>query len=107
MARTKPEREVQRDIIKYIKLQGWYVIKVIKGNENGIHDLLACIDGKFVSIEVKAEQFAKDPFKQASEWQKRHLKAVNAAGGISMVVATLEQFKTALTQDLSSYDFLD
>ena len=103
----KAERVVQREIIKDIKANGGYVIKVIKGNENGIHDLLACIDGLFVSIEVKAEKFATDPFKEASEWQKRHYKLVRAAGGISMVVATLEQFKESLACFKPDNDFLD
>lgn len=96
MARIKAEREVQTEIIKYAKDNGWYVIKVIKGNSDGIHDLVLCINGYFVSCEVKAEKFIKDPFKQASEWQKRHWKLVRQSGGISMVVASLEQFKSHL-----------
>lgn len=96
MALTKAEKVIQTEIMKDIKAHGWYVIKVIKANENGVHDLLACIDGYFVSIEVKAEKFASDPLKQASEWQKRHLKLVKDANGISMVVATLEQFRIAV-----------
>ena len=38
----------------HIKKNGRYVVKVIMGNETGIPDLLACIGGKFVAIEVKA-----------------------------------------------------
>lgn len=107
MARTKPEREVQTEIIKYIKANGGYVIKVIKGNSDGIHDLIACIDGYFVSIEVKAEQYIKDPFKQASPWQKKHYLMVREAKGISMVVASLEQFKATLDPYPFYWDFLD
>tara|TARA_R110000772_G_scaffold5454_8_gene19546 strand:+ start:7919 stop:8233 length:315 start_codon:yes stop_codon:yes gene_type:complete len=88
----KAEKVVQSEIMKYIKSMGWYCIKVIKGNENGIHDLIACIDGKFVSIEVKAERYHNNPANQMSEWQKRHMKLVRNANGISMCVATLEQF---------------
>lgn len=92
----KAERAVQTEIIKYIKRNGGYVIKVIKGNENGILDLIACIDGYFIGIEVKAEKFEADPLKQASEWQKRHVRLIKDAGGISMVVASLEQFKARM-----------
>jgi len=96
MAKSKAEKVVQKEIMNDIKAHGWYVIKVIKANENGVHDLLACINGLFVSIEVKAECFAADPFKEASAWQKRHYKLVKEAKGISMVVATLEQFRTVV-----------
>lgn len=92
----KPEKIVQTEIMKYIKANGGYVIKVIKGNENGIHDLIACIDGYFISIEVKAEKYEADPLAQASAWQKKHLQMVKDAKGISMVVATLNQFKARM-----------
>lgn len=88
----KAEKVVQKDIIDYIKAQGGYVIKVIKGNESGIPDLLACINGGFIGIEVKAERYAKDPLKEASEWQKRHIRLIAQANGTSMCVATLDQF---------------
>ena len=65
----------------------------MKGNENGISDLLMCIDGLFVSCEVKAEKYVKDPWKEASPWQKLQLKRVQDAGGHVCVVASLEQFK--------------
>ncbi len=94
----KPEKVVQKEIQKYVKENGGYVIKVIKGNESGIHDLIICLDGLFVSCEVKAEQFEADPFKAASEWQKRHYTLVRNAKGIAMIVASLEQFKEALSQ---------
>ena len=86
----KSESKVQSEIMKYIKSFGWYVIKVVRANESGVNDLLACVNGRFVSIEVKAEKFHKDPVKQASEWQKRHMRLVREANGISMCVASLE-----------------
>ena len=94
----KPESKVQSEIMKYIRANGWYCIKVIKGNENGISDLLACINGLFISIEVKAEKYEKDPWKQASAWQKLQITRVEEAGGIGMVVSSLGQFKEALSE---------
>ena len=93
-----PEKEVQRQIMAHIKKNGGYVVKVIMGNETGIPDLLACIGGKFVAIEVKGGQYINDPFKQASAWQKRHYRLVRESGGLSMVVASLEQFKDTLSE---------
>ena len=92
----KPEKQVQSDIIKYVRSYGHYCIKVMKANENGVSDLIMCINGGFVSVEVKAEKFVKDPWKQASEWQKLQLTRVTDAGGIGTVVASLEQFQDEL-----------
>ena len=103
----KAEKVVQKEIIDYIKSNGWYVIKVMRANEQGVHDLLACINGLFVSIEVKAEKYESNPMKQASEWQKRHLRRVKEAKGIAIVVATLEQLKLALRHIIEPMDFLD
>ena len=96
MTNTKPEKQVQSDIIKYVRSYGHYCIKVMKANENGVSDLIACIDGAFVAIEVKAEKFVNDPWKQASQWQKLQLSRVQAAGGVGVVVASLEQFQEEL-----------
>ena len=85
----KPERRVQTDIIQWIKANGGYVVKVMVANVNGCPDLLACIDGRFVAIECKAEKFTKDPMSQASPWQKKHLE---------MCVASLEQFKEVMDE---------
>ena len=87
----KSEARVQSEIIKYIKSHGGWVIKTIRVNENGCPDLLACIDGQFYGIEVKAEKFSNDPYKQASPYQKKQLESIEKAGGISICAATLEQ----------------
>lgn len=93
---NKSEKQVQSDIMKYVRSYGHYCIKVMKANENGVSDLLMCIDGAFIACEVKAEKFVKDPWKQASEWQKLQLTRVADAGGVGIVVASLEQFKSHL-----------
>ena len=50
------EQQYQNKIIKAYKAKGWYVIKLIKTNINGIPDLLCLKDGeKPLFIEVKAE----------------------------------------------------
>lgn len=89
----KSEAKVQSEIIKYIKSHGGWVIKTIRVNENGCPDLLACIDGQFYGIEVKAEKFSKDPYKQTSPYQKKQLAGIESAGGISICAATLAQVK--------------
>lgn len=47
------EQQIQSKVIKRLENDGWYVIKLIKTNKNGIPDLLA-IKPPFVKfIEVK------------------------------------------------------
>jgi len=94
----KPEKQVQSEIMKYVRSHGGYCIKVIKANENGVSDLLMGIEGLFISCEVKAEKYENDPWKHASSWQKLQIKRVQDASCIGMVVASLEQFKEALSE---------
>ena len=49
------EQLIQSKIIKRLEGQGWYVIKLIKTNKNGIPDLVAFKDDEFQFIEVKTE----------------------------------------------------
>lgn len=98
----KAEKTVQKEIIDCIKNNNGYVVKVVKGNDDGINDLIACLPvdnkGLFISCEVKAERYCRDPLKQASARQKKHMQMVVEAKGISMCVASLEQFKEVLSE---------
>jgi Holliday junction resolvase len=49
------EQQVQTKLIKELESQGYYVIKLVKTNKNGIPDLIAIPSGSDVEfIEVKA-----------------------------------------------------
>lgn len=50
---TKTEAQIQRAILVKLEKLGWYVIKLIQTNKNGIPDLLCHKDGRTVYIEVK------------------------------------------------------
>jgi Holliday junction resolvase len=47
------EQQIQSKIIKRLESEGFYVIKLIKTNKNGIPDLLAIRNGIARFIEVK------------------------------------------------------
>jgi len=47
------ESAIQAKIIKALERGGWYVIKLIQTNKNGIPDLLCLRNGRAVFIEVK------------------------------------------------------
>jgi Holliday junction resolvase len=68
------EQQVQSKIIKRLEEQGWYVIKLIKTNKNGIPDLVAFKDNDFQFIEVKAETG------KLSELQKFRIEELKSKG---------------------------
>jgi Holliday junction resolvase len=47
----------QSSVIKKLKAEGWYVVKLIKTNKNGIPDLLCLKNGvaKFIECKEKAD----------------------------------------------------
>lgn len=53
---AKLESCVQHEIITYLERCGWYVVKLIQTNKNGIPDLLCVKDGQTMFVEVKREK---------------------------------------------------
>lgn len=50
------ESKIQSKLIKRLEKKGWYVVKLIQTNKNGIPDLLCVKDGwKIMFIEVKSK----------------------------------------------------
>ena len=49
------EQQVQSKKIKELEAQGYYVIKLIKTNKNGIPDLVAVKKDEVLFVEVKAK----------------------------------------------------
>ncbi len=50
------ESKIQAKLIKEYETMGYYVIKLIKTNKNGIPDLICLKDGKAFFVEVKSEK---------------------------------------------------
>lgn len=68
------ESSVQSKIIAHLKKQGWFVLKIIKANINGVPDIIAFRNGETVFIEVKNETGKQ------SEIQKYVQKQIEAQG---------------------------
>ncbi len=68
------ESKIQRKIIKKLELQGYFVIKLISTNKNGIADIMALKDGKTIFVEVK------QPNGVLSELQKLRIKQLTDLG---------------------------
>ncbi len=84
------EQVLQAKIQKYIKAIGGYVIKTITSNRAGIPDLLCCVKGRFIGIEVKAQQNKPSPLQLAN------ITMIEAAGGLGLVAHSVEEVKNYL-----------
>jgi hypothetical protein len=84
------EQEIQSHIQKYIQSIGGYVFNTIKANRSGVSDLTACIQGRYISIEVKT------PIGKLSALQQYHIGQVIQAGGLACTPTSLAQFKQFL-----------
>ena len=81
------EQKIQSKIIKDLEKKGFYVIKTIKLNKNGLPDIFAFKDGKTIMIEVKA------PGKKPSELQKFRIEEVKKYGVISFWADSFDSYK--------------
>lgn len=79
------ESDVQKKIIKHLEANGAWVVKVISANKNGVPDVLACLGGHFVAVEVKAPG-KLSTLKPLQQWQ---LDQITKAGGTAMAVDSL------------------
>ena len=89
---TAAEKTFENKIKKYLDERGAWFIKYWAGaqyTKSGIPDILCCINGHFVGIEVKAENG------KPSEIQLFNVKKINAAGGFAFVLypSAFEKFK--------------
>ena len=86
------EQQIQSQVIKYLESIGCYVIKVISANKSGVPDLHACLNGKWISIEMKKPGEKPDPL------QLFHLQMIQKAGGLATWATSVTQVQDFLTQ---------
>ena len=84
------EKNFENKIKKFLKDRGcWYVKYFANRNTRaGVPDILACVSGRFVAIEVKAENG------KPTELQKWNVVQIQNSGGIALILypADWEQF---------------
>ncbi len=84
------EQKVQKRILAFLEEVGAYSVKLIAANRAGAPDILACIGGKFVGIEVKR------PGKEATPLQLHHLQRIKEAGGVAFVAHGVDEVRERL-----------
>lgn len=75
------EKNYENRIKKYLESKGAWFVKFFANayTSSGIPDILCCINGRFIGIEVKQETG------KPSLLQKVHLKRIGEAGGIGIL----------------------
>lgn len=86
------EKTFENKIKKFLEAQGAWFIKYWAGaqfTKSGIPDILACVNGHFVGIEVKAQSG------KPSELQLYNIRKIRDAGGFAFVLypSAFEKFK--------------
>lgn len=88
------EKQFENRIKRFLDDNGCWYVKFFANNytKRGIPDILACINGYFVGIEVKAENG------KPSELQKYHVEKIKQAGGIALILypKDFEDFKNLI-----------
>ncbi len=87
------ERDVLKSVRRFLSLlDKCYVARQHQtlGSTKGVPDLLVCLDGIFVAIEVKS------PRGRLSADQSEQLDKISAAGGVALVVRSVEELSKAL-----------
>lgn len=85
------EKNFENKIKAYLKSIGAYFIKTHgdRFSRVGTPDIIACINGHFVAVEVKAENG------KPSDLQLYHIKQIKESGGYAVILypKDFEQFK--------------
>jgi Holliday junction resolvase len=88
-----PESYEKDEICKYLVSQGaWYFKPFMSGfGKSGVPDIIACIRGRFVSIEVKREGKEPTTHQELRMKEIRDCEGTAVAGTAAVVIKALEK----------------
>ena len=98
------EKNFENKIKLYLKSHDHYFVKYFANRMTkvGVPDILACINGKFVGIEVKSSTG------KPSELQIHNVKKINDSGGYAMIVSPDQwELLKMVIGTLENFDFID
>ena len=87
-----PEKRVENPIKKFLDRHNAYWFKTLGGSvPAGTADIIACVNGYFIAIEVKKPSGGK-----VSALQEFHINKVKQSGGIASVANSVEVVENTL-----------
>lgn len=87
------ESDITKSILKYLKtLPRCFFWKEHGGiyGTSGIPDIIVCIDGRFIALEVKTQKGKTTPLQNAA------IRKIRISGGFAFVVRSVEEAKNAI-----------
>ena len=87
------ESDITKSILKYLKtLPRCFFWKEHGGiyGTSGIPDIIFCIDGRFIAMEVKTQKGKTTPLQNAA------IRKIHSSGGFAFVVRSVEEAKNAI-----------
>ncbi len=96
------EKNFENRVKRFLTEQGCWYVKYWGGGQftkAGVPDLLCCIHGRFVGIELKASNG------HPSELQLRQLRLIEEAGGVGILLypKDFEKFKKFVKEEQTSW----
>lgn len=93
---SKPEKKLQDNVIRYLRERGIYYLNLYGDGRSGKGkpDIIACINGRFVSFELKVGSNGMQ------DDQKIHKLRIERSGGLHYTPYTLSEF-IKIVEDLS------
>lgn len=92
------EKTFETKVKKFLRDNGCYVIKNFgcSFTRSGLPDLVTCVNGRFIAIELKNEKGSASPLQLAN------IKDIQRAGGVAMVLRPqdYDKFKAFICQML-------
>ena len=86
------EATIQHKIIEYLKSIGGYPVKVVAATLSGNPDIICCLQGRFVAIEVK------QPGKRPTQLQQLKMARIRECGGTAFVACSVDEVKEKLKE---------
>ena len=95
------EKNIENSIKQWLQANKIYYFKVHGSSfmQPGIPDIIACVNGRFVGIEVKN----KGKLNNQSEQQKIHEQLIKDSGGIFILADSLDTVKDQLCQNINTF----
>jgi len=89
------EQQIQKKILTMLEQDyDAYTTKVVTASKAGVPDILCCIEGRFVAIEVKKPESKNN----VSKLQEYNLTRIEQRGGIAMVAWNTGMVKELLME---------
>jgi len=84
------EQQIQKKIARYLESLGAWSVVTITCSRAGTPDILACLEGRFIAIEVKRAGYSP------TDIQQYQIDSIRSVGGIAFAASSVDDVKERL-----------